>query len=138
MIKPFMDNQADECGKKPELEDLNGYSGWYAIIKFAEETSETNPSAKNATGTQYENSDVAPSTNATGKYTVYPICLTDENIITAIETIGTDKASGLRSLKSTRYYNLMGVESSTPFQGVNIIVREYTDGSRETSKVIMR
>ena len=138
MIEPFMDNQADECGKKPELEDLNGYSGWYAIIKFAEETSETNPSAKNATGTQYENSDVAPSTNAVNKYTVYPICLTDEYIITGIETIGADKGAGVRSLKSTRYYNLMGVESGTPFEGVNIVVKEYSDGTRESSKMIVR
>ena len=55
---------------------------------------------------------------------------------TAIETIGSDKVA--RTLKGTRYYNLMGVESSSPFQGVNIIVKEYTDGSRESSKVIMR
>ena len=41
-------------------------------------------------------------------------------------------------VKSTRYYNLMGVESATPFQGVNIIVKEYTNGSCELSKVIMR
>ncbi len=139
MIEPFKDDEENNCGKNPgTLKNLNGYSGWYAIVKFAEETADANITTKSSTGTQYETGDVAPSTNATGKYTVYPICLTDENIITAIETIGADKAVGMRTLKSTRYYNMMGVESSTPFQGVNIIVREYTDGSRETSKVIMR
>ena len=59
-------------------------------------------------------------------------------MMTPIETINADKASGMRTLKCTRYYNMMGVESSTPFQGVNIIVKEYTDGSRESSKAIMR
>ena len=58
--------------------------------------------------------------------------------MTAIEDINVDKPSGERTLKATRYYNMMGVESSAPFQGVNIIVKEFTDGSRESRKVIMR
>ncbi len=128
----------DEVGveSKPELKNLNGYSGWLAIIKFTEETPAGGTTAKSATGTQYETGDVAPSATA-GKYTVYPICLNDD-YVTAIETINADKAGGMRTLKATRYYNMMGVESSTPFQGVNIIVKEYTDGSRESSKAIMR
>ncbi|MBR5087520.1 MAG: chitobiase/beta-hexosaminidase C-terminal domain-containing protein [Muribaculaceae bacterium] len=123
----------EDCGVNPgTLIDLNGYSGWLAIIKLAEET----PSTKVDNGTQFEANDVAPSTSRTAKYTVYPILLNDD-FVTAIQTINSDKPS-IRTLKSTRYYNLMGVESSTPFQGVNIIVKEYTDGSRESSKVIMR
>lgn len=121
------------CGIAPELNNLNGYSGWLAIIKLAESA----PSTKAATGTQYEADDVSPSTNKAAKYTVYPILLNDD-FITAIENINVDNSSGERTLKATRYYNMMGVESSTPFQGVNIIVKEYTDGSRESRKVIMR
>ncbi len=121
---------------KPDLEDLNGYSGWLAIIKFTEETPAGGTTAKSATGTQYEAGDVAPSATA-GKYTVYPICLNDD-YVTAIDNINVDKRGDMRSLKSTRYYNMMGVESATPFEGVNIIVKEYTDGSRESSKAIMR
>ncbi|MBQ6279036.1 MAG: chitobiase/beta-hexosaminidase C-terminal domain-containing protein [Muribaculaceae bacterium] len=124
------------CGIAPELNNLNGYSGWLAIIKFTEETPAGGTTAKSATGTQYETGDVAPSATA-GKYTVYPICLNDD-YVTTIETINADKAGGMRTLKSTRYYNLMGVESATPFQGVNIIVKEYSDGTRDTSKVIMK
>lgn len=41
-----------------------------------------------------------------------------------------------REVARVRYYNLMGVESNRPFQGVNIIVKEYTDGTRSTTKVI--
>ena len=121
---------------KPDLEDLNGYSGWLAIIKFTEETPAGGTTAKSATGTQYEAGDVAPSATA-GKYTVYPICLNDD-YVTAIDNINVDKRGDMRSLKSTRYYNMMGVESATPFEGVNIIVKEYSDGSRESSKAIMR
>ncbi len=124
------------CGIAPDLINLNGYTGWLAIIKLKEETTPASSSAKGS-DTQFDAGDVAPSSNRTAKYTVYPILL-NEDFATAIETINADKASGMRTLKATRYYNMMGVESSTPFQGVNIIVKEYTDGSRESSKVIMR
>lgn len=124
------------CGIAPDLFDMNGYTGWLAIIKLAEETP-ASTSSKGSTGTQFDEGDVSPSTNKATKYTVYPILLNDD-FVTTIETINTDKANGMRTLKCTRYYNMMGIESSTPFQGVNIIVKEYTDGSRESSKVIIR
>jgi len=34
------------------------------------------------------------------------------------------------------YVNLMGVESTTPFDGINIVVTTYSDGSKSTTKVI--
>lgn len=42
-----------------------------------------------------------------------------------------------REVTSVHYYNLMGVESSKPFDGINIVVTTYSDGSR-TSKKILR
>ena len=130
MTTDLTEGELNECGSNPgTLINLNGYTNWFAIIKLNE-----TPATQNAPG-MYGANDVAPSTNETAKYTVYPILLNDKNA-TAIETISNDKVA--RTLKGTRYYNLMGVESSTPFQGVNIIVKEYTDGSRESSKVIMK
>lgn len=120
----------DACGIAPDLTNFNGFSGWLAIIKFNETTAAQYASA-------YGDDDISPSASRTAKYTVYPIRLNDD-MATAIETINADKASGMRTLKCTRYYNMMGVEATTPFQGVNIIVKEYTDGSRESSKVIVR
>ena len=124
------------CGIAPELNNLNGYSGWLAIIKLKEEATPASTSAKGS-NTQFDEGDVSPSTNRAAKYTVYPILLNGD-FATAIENINIDNPNGERILKATRYYNMMGVESSTPFQGVNIIVKEYTDGSRESSKAIMR
>ena len=49
---------------------------------------------------------------------------------TGIETINNS------NVKSVRYYNLQGVESATPFQGVNIVVREMIDGSKIASKMV--
>ena len=53
------------------------------------------------------------------------------NVWTPISTVDAG-----HEVARVRYYNLMGVESSTPFQGVNIIVKEYTDGTSSTTKVI--
>lgn len=121
--------QMDVCGKYPGENYLHegvSYKGWYAIVKAnqaADPAGDVNTKA---------------GTDGAGKYTVCPVYINDEQIMTAIEDINVDGPSGERTLKATRYYNMMGVESSTPFQGVNIIVREYSDGSRESSKVIMR
>ena len=41
-------------------------------------------------------------------------------------------------VKSVKYVSVAGVVSNTPFQGVNIVVTEYTDGSRTTSKIISK
>jgi len=55
-------------------------------------------------------------------------------------TIVGESFTGIENLttgvKSVRYYNLQGIESATPFQGVNIVVKEMTDGSKSTSKVV--
>ena len=56
--------------------------------------------------------------------------------------VGVVKDTGVRDLndnvarqvKSVRYFNLMGVESSKPFSGVNIVVTTFTDGTRTTTK----
>lgn len=42
----------------------------------------------------------------------------------------------LSNVKSVRYYNIAGIESATPFQGINIVVMEMNDGSKKTVKVI--
>ncbi|MCI7469989.1 MAG: hypothetical protein SOZ50_04010 [Sodaliphilus sp.] len=41
-----------------------------------------------------------------------------------------------KTVKSVRYYNLAGMESATPFSGVNIAITTYTDGTTISSKVI--
>ena len=141
MTKDLTETQRGECGKNPgTLTHLGGYSGWYAIIKLYEgESTTSNAPRHTLSNNQLSANDTAPASEGTvRKYTVYPICLTDENLATAIDNINVDKRGDMRSLKSTRYYNMMGVESATPFEGVNIIVKEYSDGSRESSKAIMR
>ena len=49
---------------------------------------------------------------------------------TGIENINMD------NVKAVRFFNAAGVESATPFQGVNIVVREMNDGSKVVTKMV--
>jgi len=73
---------------------------------------------------------------ATNGYVVYPLQIskvTEENngVITALDGLQSGK-----TINRAVYYNMMGVPSSTPFKGVNIVVTEYNDGSRTAEKVV--
>ena len=46
------------------------------------------------------------------------------------------EAINMENVKAVRYYNVAGVESLTPFQGVNIVVREMTDGTKNVTKMM--
>ncbi len=52
------------------------------------------------------------------------------------KTTAISVVDAAKNVESVSYFNLAGVESSTPFQGVNIEVKKYTDGSKTTSKVV--
>ena len=43
---------------------------------------------------------------------------------------------GEKTINNVKYYNVAGMESSVPFDGVNIKVVTYTDGTTSTSKVM--
>ena len=69
-----------------------------------------------------------------GGTVVYPSNLTaDEpsNPTTAISTVAVNG-----EVKSVKYVNVAGVVSDRPFKGVNIVVTEYTNGTRTTLKMI--
>lgn len=64
-------------------------------------------------------------------YIVYPLRLYD--VPTAINTVeATGKAVDVK------YYNMMGIESSTPFNGVNIVVTTYDNGTRSNNKKLYK
>jgi len=56
--------------------------------------------------------------------------------------VGPGKVTGINdvlagsSVVSTTYYNTQGMQSNTPFDGVNIVVTRYSDGSSRTTKVV--
>ena len=74
------------------------------------------------------------ATAADGKYYIVekeiPFSITKNNIITAIDQLNVRQVAGVK------YYNVAGVESDKPFQGVNIVVTRYSDGSTTTTKIL--
>ena len=53
--------------------------------------------------------------------------------LTGINGVNVDNS---KKVVKVTYVNVAGIESSTPFQGVNIVVTRYEDGSQTTTKVI--
>ena len=66
-------------------------------------------------------------------YKLLVLDVTEEPIPTAINGIFLEEG-----VKSVRYYNAAGVESNVPFNGLNIIVKEMNDGSKVTTKAIIK
>ena len=69
---------------------------------------------------------------------VYPLDFVtdDSELPTGIENINAGSGNG--EVKSVKYVNVAGMVSDKPFSGVNIVVTEYTDGSRTTSKMLRK
>lgn len=67
-----------------------------------------------------------------GEYEFYVVGpVKRDEIITAVDDVNA--ASGVASVK---YYNLAGVESATPHDGVNIVVTTHADGSKTSTKTV--
>ncbi|MBR2146392.1 MAG: hypothetical protein IJ925_02930, partial [Muribaculaceae bacterium] len=59
----------------------------------------------------------------------------DDELTYQIPT-GIDGVANWKNVVNTKYYNPAGVESDTPFKGMNIVVTRYSDGSTSTVKVL--
>ncbi|MBQ4007160.1 MAG: DUF4465 domain-containing protein, partial [Muribaculaceae bacterium] len=53
------------------------------------------------------------------------------SIATAVNDVDVNK-----QVAGVKYVNMAGIESSKPFDGVNIVVTTYTDGTKASTKVI--
>lgn len=65
------------------------------------------------------------------KFVVYPLDLDATKVATGVNDVNSAK-----EVKGVSYFNMMGVESAQPFDGVNIMVTTYTDGTSSAAKVI--
>ncbi len=60
-----------------------------------------------------------------------PVQIKSGGTITGVESlVTTNEVVGMK------YYNPAGIESDTPFKGVNIVVTRYSDGSTTTTKIL--
>lgn len=107
----------------PTLTDGEVYS-FEALVK---EVAVATTDAKSAPRKTAYDSTVAPST----KFVVYPLNLEAGNVSTGVNDVNSAK-----EVKGVSYFNMMGVESAQPFDGVNIMVTTYTDGTSSAAKVL--
>ena len=107
----------------PELTSGNVYS-FEALVK---EVAVPTTDAKSAPRKTAYDSTVAPST----KFVVYPLDLDANKVATGVNDVNSAK-----EVKGVSYFNMMGVESAQPFDGVNIMVTTYTDGTQSAAKVL--
>ena len=113
------DNVADKI-------DLNFVvRAYYTHVDNLEETSST-----------AGNRSLAPKrADGDGKYYIMdynlPYTLELSSIVTGVKSVMTE-----RQVVGVTYYNMMGMESSKPFEGVNIVVTRYSDGTYSTIKVL--
>ena len=68
---------------------------------------------------------------ASTKFVVYPLDLDANKVATGVNDVNSAK-----EVKGVSYFNMMGVESAQPFDGVNIMVTTYTDGTQSAAKVL--
>ena len=55
----------------------------------------------------------------------------DPSISTGVEDVDAEK-----TVAGVTYYNLLGVSSDSPFEGVNVVVTTYTDGTKSSKKIV--
>ncbi len=76
----------------------------------------------------------ADGKEAVPAYIVYPLNSQESSNgnVTGIEEMNGAE----QQVESVRYFNVMGMESDRPFEGVNIVVTRYTDGTTSSAKVL--
>ena len=110
-------------------ESYNGQQtlyGFDAIIR-------KNPNANNSNGAPRRIQPGTGDFEQTPAYIVYPLNAggnSNDNVVGVKEVLGN------KAIESVHYYNMMGMEGKTPFEGINIVVTRYTDGSTSTIKVM--
>ena len=75
--------------------------------------------------------DAKSTSDASTKFVVYPLNLEAGNVSTGVNDVNSAK-----EVKGVSYFNMMGVESAQPFDGINIMVTTYTDGTSSAAKVL--
>lgn len=56
--------------------------------------------------------------------------------VTGTGVTGVEENVAEKAVSAVKYYNVAGVESNEPFDGVNIVKTVYTDGTTQTAKIL--
>jgi len=106
--------------------------GFNVIVRKNPESSLWNPSSDNAP--RRVSASGSASRESVPAYIVYPLEGEGDSkdTVTGLQTLLNSNKQAV----SVRYYNLTGTESATPFDGLNIVVTRYNDGSTRATKLL--
>ena len=111
-----------------KLQELEGK----AICFKAAITAESGVAYANNAPRRSANPSINESDPVSSNHVVYPLDISPANVIvTSVEGVKVQK-----TVKAVKFYNLQGVESNTPFDGVNIVVEQLNDGTTRSSKML--
>ena len=127
-------NQTDESGKPTgygpptgELRKDFDYT-FHAVIQYTP-YNPAEPSKKVPS-----KAPMASDSDDPGFFNVYPLDMTSpDETYTGVKEVASRDAT---TIVDIRYYNIMGQESMTPFDGINIMVIRYKDGSFISKKIL--
>ena len=111
----------------------NANNVYYFHILVQRDDYSYGPSSGSGPSNGPKRESIKPDQTASETIKVYPLDLKVDasHIVTAVNEI---RPSG--EIQSVEYFNAMGVRSETPFDGINIVVTRYSDGSISTTKVL--
>jgi hypothetical protein len=108
-------------GEPSNIDLLESAQDFHAIIVRKPQTA---GGRHNAPGINYND----PSSS---EYGIYPLDMPNGGQPTAVKDLTANK-----QIQSVHYYNVMGIESDQPQQGINIVLTRFTDGSTSTIKIL--
>lgn len=113
-------------GKDVTLTDGNSYKMKVVILR----NEATTPAAGSRKRAKSGNTALTTDNPLSTLYTAYPIEVADaESVVTNVSDV-----NGAKEVESITYFNLAGQASTEPYEGVNIVVTRFTDGSQSATK----
>ncbi len=128
LLRPEMYGGNADDWTEEKLAELEGK----AICFKASITAESGSASSNAPRRAEGDPTINESDPVSTQHVVYPLDLSPTNVIvTSVEGV-----KSTATVKSVRFYNLQGIESDTPFDGINIVVEQLNDGTTRSSKML--
>ncbi len=127
-VSMFSNGGTQWPSNEDEVEQWNGKVYEFMAVAIKNSSASGAPRRVNA-------SDVieGDENQPTSRFTLSVLELTGTNggVVTGVDAVAAGKV-----VKDVKFYNLQGVAKAEPWQGVNIIVRTFDDGTRDSKKVV--
>lgn len=127
-VSMFSNGGTQWPSNEDEVEQWNGKVYEFMAVAIKNSSASGAPRRVNA-------SDVieGDENQPTSRFTLSVLELTGTNggVVTGIDAVAAGKV-----VRDVKFYNLQGVAKAEPWQGVNIIVRTFDDGTRDSKKVV--